>query len=235
MPHHPLVRATGLVRRFGLIRALDQVSLEVDTGELVLLLGANGAGKTTLLRAIAGLVRPLRGRVEVSGRDVHADPGARGSVGFLSHHAMVYDDLTPRENLRFHAALHRLDGAEREISAALELAGLTGRADAPARGFSRGMLQRLALARADLHRPPLLLLDEPFTGLDPIAAAGLRQRTASWHADGRGIVAVTHDPATLWDLATRVIVMQRGRVVHDEPRAGELDAFRSTLERWFAV
>ncbi len=233
MPTHPLVRATGLIRRFGLIRALDQVSLEVDAGELVLLLGANGAGKTTLLRAIAGLVRPLRGRVEVSGRDVHADPGARGQLGFLSHHAMVYDDLTPRENLRFHAALHRLDGAEREISGALELVGLTGRADAPARGFSRGMLQRLALARADLHRPPLLLLDEPFTGLDPVAAAALRRRIEAWRTDGRGIIAVTHDPATLWDLATRVVVLERGRLVHDQPRVGELAAFRPALDEWF--
>lgn len=235
MPLHPLIRATGLVRRFGLIRALDQVSLEVTAGELVLLLGANGAGKTTLLRAFAGLVRPLRGRVEVSGRDVHADPGARGSVGFLSHHAMVYDDLTPRENLRFHAALHQLDGAEREISVALDLVGLTGRADAPARGFSRGMLQRLALARADLHRPPLLLLDEPFTGLDPVAAEALRQRIGTWRADGRGIVAVTHDPAALWDLATRVVVMQRGRVVHDAARAGELAVFRPQLDQWFSA
>lgn len=235
MPEPPLVRATGLVRRFGPIRALDQISLDVAAGELVLLLGANGAGKTTLLRAIAGLVRPLRGRVEVAGRDVHADPAARGSVGFLSHHAMVYDDLTPRENLRFHAALHQLDDAEREISAALELAGLTARADAPARGFSRGMLQRLSLARADLHRPPLLLLDEPFTGLDPIAAAALRQRIGRWHADRRGIVAVTHDPAPLWDLATRVTVLQRGRVVHDAPRDADLVAFRARLDQWFAA
>jgi len=232
---HPLVRATGLVRRFGLIRALDQLSLEVEAGELLLLLGANGAGKTTLLRALAGLVRPLRGRVEVAGRDVHADPGARGAVGFLSHHAMVYDDLTPRENLRFHAALHRLDGAEREITDALERVGLTARADAPARGFSRGMLQRLALARADLHRPPLLLLDEPFTGLDPVAADALRRRIDTWRTDGRGIIAVTHDPAAIWALATRVVVMQRGRVVHDEPCLGELADFRPMLDQWFAA
>ncbi|HET9064851.1 MAG TPA: heme ABC exporter ATP-binding protein CcmA [Gemmatimonadales bacterium] len=232
---HPLVRATGLVRRFGLIRALDQLSLEVRVGELVLLLGANGAGKTTLLRALAGLVRPLRGRVQVCGRDVHAEPGARGAVGFLSHHAMVYDDLTPRENLRFHAALHRLDGAEREIEAALELVGLIDRADLPARGFSRGMLQRLALARTDLHRPPLLLLDEPFTGLDPVAADTLRQRIATWRTADRGIIAVTHDPAAIWTLATRVVVMQHGRIVHDQPRSGDLMDVRPTLDRWFVA
>lgn len=231
----PLLRATGLVRRFGVVRALDQVSLDVQAGEVILLLGANGAGKSTLLRASAGLVRPHRGTVEVLGRNVHGEPDGRGSVGFLSHHAMVYDDLTPRENLRFHAALHRLDDAERTISERLDEVGLSERADTPARGFSRGMVQRLSLARTELHRPPLLLLDEPFTGLDPVATAALQRRIAAWGAEGRGVVAVTHDPSTLWEVATRVVVLRSGRLVHDAPCRGEVSAFQPLLHTWFAA
>jgi heme exporter protein A len=229
MTADPLVAATGLVRRFGMVRALAGVDFAVSAGEMVLLLGPNGAGKTTLLRALAGLVRPLRGTVLIAGRDVHRDPAARAALGFVSHHAMVYDDLTPRENLRFHAALHGLDAAEREIEAALAGAGLAARADAPARGFSRGMLQRLSLARAALHDPVVLLLDEPFTGLDPIAAEELRRRIGDWRAREHAIVAVTHDPAELWRLATRIVVLRAGMIVHDGPHPGDLVAFRAQL------
>lgn len=234
MTASPHLQATGLVRRFGLVRALDGVSFEVAAGELVLLLGRNGAGKTTLLRTLAGLCRPRRGVVRVLGRDVHADPAARSGLGFVSHHAMVYDDLTPRENLRFHAALHRLDDREATIRAALRDAGLEERADRPVRGFSRGMHQRLALARAGLHRPPVLLLDEPFTGLDPLAATELTQRIERWRSEARAVVVVSHDPAGLWSLATRVVVMGGGKVLVDGPHPGDLATFRRDLDRWMA-
>ncbi|HRX20044.1 MAG: heme ABC exporter ATP-binding protein CcmA [Gemmatimonadetes bacterium] len=235
MTADPLIEATGLVRRFGMVRALAGVDFRATAGEMVLLLGPNGAGKTTLLRILAGLVRPLRGTVRIAGADVHRDPGARAALGFVSHHAMVYDDLTPRENLRFHAALHGLDAAEREIDRALAAAGLSARADAPARGFSRGMLQRLSLARAALHDPVVLLLDEPFTGLDPLAAGELRGRIGDWRARDRAIVAVTHDPAELWELASRVVVLRGGTVVHDSPHPGDLQAFRTTLSGLLAA
>jgi heme exporter protein A len=225
----PLLEATALVRRFGAVHALGGVSLAVATGELVLLLGPNGAGKTTLLRTIAGLARPSGGRVTVAGCDVHRDPEARAALGFLSHNALLYDDLTPRENLRFAATLHGLDDAERRIDGALAAAALVERADRPVRGFSRGMLQRLALARALLPDPPLLLLDEPFTGLDFPSAETLRHRLAAERTAGRALVCVTHGPEELWAIATRVVVLVGGTVRLDLPRPHDLHAFRHEL------
>ncbi len=225
----PVVLASGLVRRFGRVTALGGVDLAAGAGELVLLLGPNGAGKTTLLRAVAGLVRPLRGTVTIAGRDLHQDVEARRAVGFLSHQTLLYDDLTPRENLRFAAALHRLDDAERRIASALDAAGLAERADQAVRGFSRGMLQRLALARSTLHRPAVLLLDEPFTGLDGQAARDLRERVERERAAGATVIAVVHEPAELWDLATRAVVLHRGKVLLDEPRPEALAPFRERM------
>lgn len=225
----PLLEATALVRRFGGVRALGGVSLAVAPGELVLLLGPNGAGKTTLLRTIAGLARPSGGRVTVAGRDVHREPAARAALGFLSHNALLYDDLTPRENLRFAATLHGLDDAERRIDGALASAALVERADRPVRGFSRGMLQRLALARALLPDPPLLLLDEPFTGLDFPSAEALRHRLGAERAAGRALICVTHGPEELWAIATRVVVLVGGTVRLDVPRPHDLHAFRAEL------
>lgn len=212
------ISATGLVRRFGAITALSGVDLTVTAGELVLLVGANGAGKTTLLRILAGLARPLRGAVLVAGRDLHADPEARRAVGFLSHSALLYEDLTPRENLAFAAALHRLHDSGVVVTRALEMAGLEARADRPTRGCSRGMLQRLALARATLHDPPILLLDEPFTGLDAQASRALVSQLIVDRDRGRAIVAVTHDPEVLWSAATRVVLLEGGTVALDVPR-----------------
>jgi heme ABC exporter ATP-binding subunit CcmA len=235
MSSPPVVVASGLVRRFGAVTALGGVDLAAGSGELVLLLGPNGAGKTTLLRAVAGLLRPLRGSVLVAGKDLHRDPAARAAVGFLSHHTLLYEDLTPRENLRFAAALHRLDDAERRIEEALATAGLTARGDAMVRGFSRGMLQRLALARATLHRPAVLLLDEPFTGLDGVAARDLRERIATRREAGDTIIAVSHDPADLWQAATRVVMLVAGRIAFDEPRPNDLGAFRDRMHGLLAA
>ncbi|MES2305472.1 MAG: heme ABC exporter ATP-binding protein CcmA [Gemmatimonadota bacterium] len=231
----PLVAVRGVERRFGRVVALATVTLEIQAGEVVLLLGPNGAGKSTLLRCIAGLARPLRGSVLVSGRDVHADPEARAQLGFLSHQAFVYDDLTARENLRFAAALHGLDGAERRVQDALDGVGLSRGADTTVGGFSRGMLQRLAIARATLHHPALLLLDEPFTGLDASSANDLRHRIAAERSAGRGVVCVTHEPGEAWLPATRVVVLVAGRVVLDIPRPDSLEEFRVAYARAVAT
>jgi heme exporter protein A len=225
----PLIDARNLSRRFGPVTALADVTLTVDPGEVVLLLGANGAGKTTLIRILAGLTRPDRGTVRIAGADLGADPEARQQVGLLSHLALMYQDLTPRENLRFVATLHHLDAIEDRVQRALVDVGLEGRADRTVRGFSRGMLQRLALARATLHAPMLLLLDEPFTGLDPLASRTLAARIAAERDAGRTVVAVTHDPSELWAEATRVVVLAAGRVVRDEARPVDLTAFRAEL------
>jgi heme exporter protein A len=225
----PLISATALVRRFGSVTALGGVDLDVAGGELVLLLGANGAGKTTLLRILAGLTLPLRGTVHVAAHDLHAEPDARRAVGFLSHSALVYEDLTPRENLAFTAALHQLHDSTAIIARALEVAGLGARADRPTRGFSRGMLQRLALARATLHDPPILLLDEPFTGLDAQATAALVTHLLAERDRGRAIVAVTHDPEVLWSAATRVVLLEAGVVALDIPRPEDPGPLRGRI------
>ena len=208
---------------------LGPLSFVVRPGERVALLGANGAGKTTLLRILAGLTRPLRGTVLVGGRDLHADPEARRSVGFVSHSALLYEDLTPRENLAFTAALHHIHAPAAIIAHALEVAGLSARADRPTRGFSRGMLQRLSLARATLHDPPVLLLDEPFTGLDAESSRALVGRITADRDRDRAIVAVTHDPEVLWPAATRVVVLEAGKVVIDAPRPDHYAEFRERM------
>lgn len=228
-PHAAAIAATGLVRRFGAVTALDRVDFTVAAGELVLLLGANGAGKTTLLRILAGLARPLKGTVLVAGRDLHADPDARRAVGFLSHSALLYEDLTPRENLAFAASLHQLHDSAATIVRALEVAGLAARADRPTRGCSRGMLQRLALARATLHQPQVLLLDEPFTGLDAQASRVLVSQLMAHREQGRAVVAVTHDPEVPWSVATRVVLLEAGKVVLDTARPDDPTEIRERI------
>ncbi len=231
----PVVAAAGLQRRFGSVTALRGVDLRVDAGELILLLGPNGAGKSTLLRCVAGLAHPQRGAVRILGLDVHADPASRGAIGLLSHQSHLYNDLTAGENLRFAAALHGLSDSTGRVARALELVGLSAEIDRRVATFSRGMLQRLAIARAMLHQPRLLLLDEPFTGLDTASAATLRRHLVEQRAAGCAIVCVTHEPAELWDAATRVVVLVNGTVRADMARPADLDAFRADLGRLLAA
>jgi heme exporter protein A len=159
-------------RAYGERVALTGVTLGLDTGQTLAVFGSNGAGKTTLLRILATLLRPHHGDVRVLGRELPREGWAvRGKVGFLGHDPLLYRDLTARENLRFHARLH--DVAPARIDTLLEAVGLERRADEPVHTFSRGMVQRLAVCRAVLHEPELLLLDEPLAGLDPGAAAAV--------------------------------------------------------------
>lgn len=224
-----IAEVAGAVRRHGRVNALAGVDLVVRGGDTVLLLGANGAGKSTLLRLLAGLTMPRRGVVRIAGRDATRDSAVRGMVGYVSHHAMVYDDLTAFENVRFAAVMASSPDPGRSAREALESVGLARRSDAPVRTFSRGMLQRISLARALVGKPSLLLLDEPFTGLDREGTALLRGIVMHHRAAGGATVCVTHEPASFWDLADRLVVMEAGRITLDAARPATLEEIMTAV------
>jgi heme exporter protein A len=186
----PALELDGLERRYGERVALADVSVRVERGSTLAVLGANGAGKSTLLRVLATLLRPHGGAVRVLGRELPREAWrVRGRIGYLGHDPLVYRELTARQNLRYHARLHGV-GRER-VDDRLAAVGLARRADEPVRELSKGMVQRLAVARATLHDPDLLLLDEPRANLDPAAAHALESLIG--RASGRTRVLVTHD------------------------------------------
>ena len=183
----PIIELADVGRAYGERVALAGVSLALEEGETLAVFGANGAGKTTLLRILATLLRPHHGVARVLGREVPREGWAvRGRIGFLGHEPLLYRDLTARENLRFHARLHGV--ALSRVDELLDAVGLRPRADDPVHTFSRGMVQRTAVCRAVLHSPELLLLDEPFAGLDPGATALVAPLL-----DGPTRVVITHD------------------------------------------
>jgi heme exporter protein A len=229
MPSHDgscLLEVRGLQRTFGRARILNGIDLSLQPGEVLVVAGPNGAGKTTLLRLLAGLLRPSGGEIRVLGQPLsHASASVRRAIGLLSHQSLLYDDLSLRENLMFTARLYTLDRPDVVAAEALTAAGLIERADDLPRQLSRGLLQRAAIARAMLHRPSLLLLDEPFTALDAPAAERLRADLQSRVMAGAALVIVTHHLEEAWQLATRVAVLVQGRWAAEEARQGPLDAF----------
>jgi len=223
-----LLEARGLRRSFGGRRVLRGVDLTVRAGEAVVVAGPNGAGKTTLLRLLAGLMRPESGEVRVFGRPLRGgSEDVRRAIGFVSHQSLLYDDLTLAQNLTFTARLYSLPKPAAAARAALEAAGLASRANDSPRRLSRGLTQRASIARALLHQPSVLLLDEPFTALDPAASERLGAELAVRMAAGLGMVIVTHRLSEVWALATRVAVLADGQWACDEPRSGTLEAFLS--------
>jgi heme ABC exporter ATP-binding subunit CcmA len=206
-------------RHFGRRRALSRVSFSCAAGDIFGLLGHNGAGKSTLLSILATLLRPSSGDVRYGARSMQ-DGGAevRARLGLLGHELQLYPELTAAENLRFFARLYGLTDVGTRIRQALRAASLADRADEAVAGFSRGMRQRLALERALLHDPRLLLLDEPFTGLDQASAAAVVARLRTLAADGRIIVMATHDLDLAEGLLTRSVILSDGRVAarHDD-------------------
>ncbi|HEY7684530.1 MAG TPA: heme ABC exporter ATP-binding protein CcmA [Gemmatimonadales bacterium] len=206
--------ARDLGHAFGAIPALDGITFSLERGQTLAIFGPNGAGKTTLLRVIAGLIRPLRGAAGVD--------GGRRAIGWIGHQTQLYNHLTVRENLRFWASLY--DVPERDVALReddlLRRLGLARQADQQVRTLSRGQTQRAAIARALMHDPDVLLLDEPFTGLDRLAAEELRGLLGDQAAAGRATVIVTHNVEEGTELATDIAFMRDGRFVAYAPRAG---------------
>ena len=222
-----VVQVRGLHKRFGPVRALAGLDFDVPAGGVLAVVGPNGAGKSTLLRILAGLVRPSAGSVRIAAADGDRRR-ARAAVGYLGHATFLYPNLTARENLLFAARLHGVARPAARADALLAEQGLAALADRPAGALSRGQAQRLAIARGLVHDPPVVLLDEPFTGLDPTSADRLAERVRALAAAGRAVVLVTHDLARAAQLGDRALLLVRGRIVHDTagapPTAAALEA-----------
>jgi heme exporter protein A len=220
-----LIQVNGLSKYFGRFSALRGLDLTVPSGQFIALFGRNGAGKTTLLRILAGLSRPSSGRLTIGG----AGPGSQGAraiSGYLAHNTSLYFDLTALENLRFYAQLLGLPLGDAGLRERIERVGLAGREHEPVRNYSRGMQQRLAIARAFLHDPSLLLLDEPFTGLDHAGSEFLRRYLSDARSGGRTCLMALHDAALGHALADRLVVIEKGAVALDVAReSAGLDEF----------
>jgi heme ABC exporter ATP-binding subunit CcmA len=215
------IHVAGVWKFYGDFPALREVSFEVSPGSCLALLGRNGAGKTTLLRILAGLSRPGRGRVRLLDGDAR-DLATRGRIGILGHGISLYDELSALENLRLFGRLYGLPDPKKSALAWLERTGLERVRDGLIREFSRGMRQRLAVARAFLHDPSVLLLDEPFTSLDDRAMSLLQTLLRDAIAAGRTIVLSTHQLREALDLATHVALLVRGRLAYAGNRTQEM-------------
>jgi heme exporter protein A len=203
---------------FGDLAALRDVSLRIEPGESIFIYGPNGAGKTTLLRILCTLSRPAEGRALWGGQDIHSDPvAARACIGFVSHATFLYGDLTTRENLNLAGTLFGLASLQERIAKVLEMFSIESRADEQVRKLSRGLQQRATLARAFLHNPDYILLDEPFTGLDAASIEKLEELLRGLPAQGKSVIFSTHNFDQGASLARRLVVMAAGRVKFDGP------------------
>lgn len=222
-PHHAgaVCETVALTRRFGRRRAVAGVDLAIGAGECLALFGPNGAGKTTLLRLLAGLLRPTSGEVRLLGRSLQQGAvSERGRVGLISHQSMLYDVLTVEENVAFAARLYGVADVAGATRAALDRLGLQGRELTPVRSLSRGWQQRVSIARAIVHGPALILLDEPYTGLDVSGARALTELLGSLRDAGSSLALVTHSVDEGLALATHAAIMLDGTIQRHEATAG---------------
>ena len=212
-----MIEVRGLAKYFGRFSALRDLHLSVKEGEFISLFGRNGAGKTTFLRILAGLSRPSSGEIRMP--KAVTPRAARGMMGYLSHNTALYADLTAVENLRFFSRLMDLPSNDADLFAKISRVGLSGREREPVRNYSRGMQQRLAIARAFLHDPDILLLDEPFTGLDQYGTEFLKGYLADAHARGKTCLMAIHDAPLGYELADRLVVIEKGVAALDLARS----------------
>lgn len=225
----PTLSVQDLKKRFGYVTVLDGVSLELHPGELVLLLGPNGAGKTTLTKVLTTLTRPGGGGLHQPKETLRFKGAPLGhenrtaflaQVGYLSHQSFLYAHLTPEENLRFFGKLYGMGDLEARIARLLEQVGLASVRRKQVATFSRGMLQRLSMARVLLTDPSLLILDEPYSGLDPAGSRTLTRLLAGLKAEDRALLLITHELEDCLPIADRVAVLHRGRIAWSAPAAG---------------
>ncbi|HEY2853109.1 MAG TPA: ABC transporter ATP-binding protein [Gemmatimonadaceae bacterium] len=213
-----VLEAERLTRVFARRRAVNDVTLQLEEAECLALFGPNGAGKTTLLRLFAGLLRPTSGSARVNGHLLRGDASTRSHVGFISHQSMLYAALSVRENVELTANLYGMPNIRGAADEAMREMRVMDRANAPVRALSRGLQQRVSIARALVHRPRVLLLDEPYTGLDALGAAALTEILMRLRADGATLVLVTHNISEGLAVASHAAVMHGGRLLRLERR-----------------
>jgi heme exporter protein A len=222
-----MIEVRELSKYYGRFSALRKMNLTVRPGEFVALFGRNGAGKSTFLRIAAGLSRPSEGACRIKSENSGEPHPQRRAIGYLSHLTSLYLDLTALENLRFYAQLMNVQCSNEMLSRKIGQVGLAGREREPVRNYSRGMQQRLAIARAFLHDPEILLLDEPFTGLDQSGSDLLKNFLLDAHELGRTCIMAVHDIPLGYELADRLVVLERGAVALDAQKSSlSLDEFR---------
>jgi ABC-2 type transport system ATP-binding protein len=226
-----MLSATNLTRRFGDRIAVENATLTLEPGQIFALLGPNGAGKTTTLRMLAGLIEPTSGSVKLDGQVIssHTSSAVRGHVGFLTEAPGLWDRLTVRQNLNVYARLHGIRDTERAINQTMSLFGITDRAGQPAAELSKGLKQRVALARTLLHQPDVVLLDEPTSGLDPESARDVRTLVLRLRNEGRAVLLSTHNLDEVERIADRVAVLRTRMIALDTPAALRARLFGSRL------
>ena len=208
----PIIQVRDLRKDFGYLQALSGVSFDLNKGEFLVIFGPNGAGKTTLIKVLTGLMRPTSGSAMISGFDVlEGNAKLRNQIGVISHSTCLYRDLTAFENLLFYAKLYGLDFPEERANESIRAAGLQLRRHDLVRTYSRGMQQRMAIARATLHEPSVLFLDEPFTGLDLSATNALKEQLHDLHTDQRTLIMTTHDMSCGLEICDRVAIQNKGK------------------------
>ncbi len=227
-----IVEVKRIEKSFGNVLALQGIDLRVAKGEFLTIIGPNGAGKTTLLKILSTLMKPSAGEGKVVGfRLKQEEENLRRKIGMLSHYTFLYENLTAYENLKFYGSLYDVKNIEREIKRVIQEVGLENRLHDTVRTFSRGMKQRVSIARCIIHDPLLLLLDEPYTGLDRWSGKRFTNILKSFHQEGKTIIMTTHDLSSSLELSDRIVILSSGKIVYEQQEVAKIEL--KELERLY--